>query len=149
MTRAGVLFTLTFVAALAATIMAAPMADAAGPSRNAPALERRGGAVGSYNWEAGTLEWHLIAAASTLHFENFVGAAEARSKRRYRGIGRADSSWSPRIGEGNRLDSPAWHLGDAPFNMETLPVTILGRRIVLSHFTVNRRGVRGMLSTAF
>ena len=145
--RAGVLFAFTFVAALAATVMAATAAHAAGPSRNAPALERRWCIIGSYKLEARTLEWHLTRATITLNFENSVGT-DATSKRGYRGIDRA-GPWSPRIGEADRRDSSSRRLGGAPFKMETLPVTILGRRIVLSHFAVNRKGVRGMISTAF
>jgi hypothetical protein len=36
-----------------------------------------------------------------------------------------------------------------PFDLETLPVKIGGRRFVLSRFTLDRRGVLGMISTRF
>lgn len=61
---------------------------------------------------------------------------------------RNEKRWSPGMrsesGQG-RVGS----LGRRPFDLQSIPVTILGQRAILSRFTFNRRRVSVMLSTRF
>ena len=59
------------------------------------------------------------------------------------------SDGSPRFGRTGREGTPTTGRANKHFNLETVTVTVLGRRFVFSRFTVNRRGVHGTLSTGF
>lgn len=71
----------------------------------------------------------------------------ARRRSAVAATGQPVSNWSPRIGVGS--GQSARNAARPPFSLETLPVRIGGQRFVLSRFTMNRAGVRGMISTAF
>ena len=148
-TSAGILFALACRGVLVMMAIGATIANAAAPGRNPPALEKRWGGGVSYKLEERTLTSRIGGAPGGLIFENPIVAGDMRRKRGSRGVDQASSSWSSRIGKAGRQDFSAQGLVSASWKMETLPVTVLGQRFVLSHFTLNRRGARGMISTAF
>jgi hypothetical protein len=74
----------------------------------------------------------------------------ARDERdRLRARAQPGSEWSPHIryGNGNRAELSG--VGGRRLDLRAVPVTVLGQRLVLSHFTASRRGARIMLSTRF
>jgi len=140
------------VAALASLALAAPPGSAATPAtlqiltvsdvRFGPPLSMSGRIVA----EAEALPYGLGKTTA-------LPRIESRGRAPHRGVGpetRANSGWSPGI--------PNWTGGDPRtvanfdrkrFNGQTLPLRMLGRRFVLSHFTVGRNRVHIMLSTGF
>jgi hypothetical protein len=60
------------------------------------------------------------------------------------------SAWSTGLGNWNPRQAQLFGFRRQGLpNVQTLPVTILGQRLVLSHFTVTRRRVSIALSTGF
>ena len=99
---------------------------------------------------ASDARWGESAAFSlkaTFSVRSVPPTVTGRSRSGTEGV--AASNWSPRLPGGAGPGRSARGAGRAPFNLETLPVTIGGQRFVLSRFTMSRAGVRGMISTAF
>jgi hypothetical protein len=79
-----------------------------------------------------------------------VSAVQATARRHDGGAqNRLGADRPPRIGNLSGDYDTLRRLDRRRLNVETVPVTILGRRFMLSRFTVDRRGVRGMVSTEF
>jgi len=149
MRRAGVLSRFACRAILALMAAAATVSHAAGPARNAPAPETRWGDAAAYKLKAAGRGPILDQAARSRTFEHSLVTADYRPTRGGTGKDQAGSNWSPRIAQGAGRSASPRRLARAPFDLETLPVTVLGRRFVFSRFTMNRKGVRGMVSTDF
>ena len=148
MRRAGVLSRFACRAILALMAAAATVSHAAGPDRNAPAPGTRWGEAGTYKLTTARPPI-LYQTARGRTFEHSLATADYRPKRGPAGKDQAGSNWSPRIAQDAGRSASPRRLARAPFDLETLPVTVLGRRFVFSRFTMNRKGVRGMVSTDF
>ena len=147
MTKAGILLRFACRAALG-MLAAAGMAHAAAPSRSATMLAARRDGVASYHLQARTSIWHIASPRGSRAFEGFVALGDTRPKHGSRAVDQDRFNWSPQV-EKQGLNSSARRLVGAPFRLDALRVTVLGRRLILSHFTVTGKGVHGMISTAF
>ena len=145
MMKTGALARLGIRAAVAAIAVAASGSQAAAAIRDGPPTAMRWGKATGYSLEA------TIRARS----------ADCAERRRSDGRNSPDmsmdglcvaqnqtgSDW--RVGQQRASYASPRRTGLRHVNMETVPVTVLGRRFVLSHFTVTRQRVRLMISTDF
>jgi hypothetical protein len=93
---------------------------------------------------------HLALPAGDHFFQPTVASSDVRARRgELRAQIETGSHPSRRIFKSTTRDLLSPGYPGPRFNLETLPVRVLGRRLVVSHFTVGRKGVRAMLSTRF
>jgi hypothetical protein len=147
--EAGVLFAFVFCAALATMAPAAGFARAVPPVRQVPEAGTHWGQASSYHLETTIRVLSVNAPVRGASLGDFPVSVSKTLKSGGDAKVESGFDWSPRVGRFSSRGAATLRRTSKHFNMETVPVTLLGRRFVFSRFTVNRRGVHGTLSTGF
>jgi hypothetical protein len=146
--EACALFAFAFLAALTMAPVAC-FARAVPPVRQAPEARTHWGQASSYHLET-TIR--VLSVNVPVRGASFGDSPVSVSKTpKFGGDAKVESgsNWSPRVERFSGRGAAILRRTSKHFNLETVPVTVLGRRFVFSRFTVNRRGVHGTLSTGF
>ena len=145
MTKRDARSTLAIRAAVAAIAVTASGAQAAVAIRDGPPTAMRWGKATGYSLEA------TIRARSADCAERRTSDGRNPLDMSMNGfcVAQDQTGFDWRVGQQRASNVPQRRTGLRHVNMETVPVTVLGRRFVLSHFTVTRQRVRLMISTDF
>ena len=145
-TKPSVLFGIACRIALAAMIAAATAAHADADGASVSGTRRDEAAA--YNLKT-SVHLSIRAAIRAPAFDISIESGEYRPRRGGGTQGQVRSNWSLRIDRVADRSATRPPNARMPFDLETLPVKVGGRRFVLSRFTMDRRGVLGMISTRF